>query len=140
MPFQEKSAWVMSVSLILGGAYYFGIVKTITAEIGQLAPPILPTVVLYTVILVVISIVGHIAISILTPREADAPLDEREKAIFQRASHLSGYLLGAGVLLSLGVYLFSYSGDALFYGVFASLMISQLAEYVFRILFYRVSV
>ena len=80
MPFQEKSAWVMSVSLILGGAYYFGIVKTITAEIGQLAPPILPTVVLYTIILVVISVVGHIAISILTPREADAPLDEREKA------------------------------------------------------------
>jgi hypothetical protein len=137
MPFQEKSAWVMSASLILGGAFYFSVVKTITAEIGQLAPPTLPTIVLYTAILVVIAILGHIAISILTPKEADAPLDERENAIFQRASHLSGYLLGAGVLLSLGVYLYSYSGDALFYGVFASLMISQLAEYIFRIVFYR---
>jgi len=140
MAFQEKSAWVMSVSLVLGGLYYFGVVKTITAEIGQLAPPFMPTLVLYTIILVVVAIVGHIAIAVLGPKEANAPLDEREKAIFHRASHLSGYLFGAGVLLSLGVYLYSYSGDALFYGVFASLMISQLAEYVFRILFYRVFV
>lgn len=140
MAFQEKSAWVMSVSLVLGGIYYFGVVKTITTEIGQLAPPILPTLVLYTIILIVIAVVGHIAIAILAPKEANAPLDEREKAIFHRASHLSGYLFGGGVLLSLSVYLYTYSGDALFYGVFASLMISQLAEYVFRILFYRVFV
>ena len=140
MAFQEKSAWVMSVSLLLGGVFYFGVVKTMTAEIGQLAPPILPAVVLYTFILIVVAIIGHIAVAVLTPKEANAPLDEREKAIFHRASHVSGYLLGAGVLLSLGVYLYSYSGDALFYGVFASLMISQLAEYVMRILFYRIFV
>jgi hypothetical protein len=140
MAFQEKSAWVMSVSLLLGGLFYFGVVKTMTAEIGQLAPPILPTVMLYTIILIVVAIIGHIAIAVLTPKEANAPLDEREKTIFHRASHVSGYLFGAGVLLSLGVYLYSYSGDALFYGVFASLMISQLAEYIIRILFYRVFV
>ncbi len=140
MAFQEKSAWVMSVSLVLGGIFYFGVVKTMTAEIGQLAPPILPAVVLYTIILVVVSIIGHIAIAVFSPKEASAPLDEREKAIFHRAGHVSAYLFGAGVLLSLGVYLYSYSGDVLFYGVFASLMIAQLAEYVIRILFYRVFV
>jgi hypothetical protein len=140
MAFQEKSAWVMSVSLLLGGLFYFGVVKTMTAEIGQLAPPILPTVMLYTIILIVVAIIGHIAIAVLTPKEANAPLDEREKTICHRASHVSGYLFGAGVMLSLGVYLYSNSGDALFYGVFASLMISQLAEYIIRILFYRVFV
>lgn len=137
MAFQEKSAWVMSISLLLGGIFYFGVVNEMTSEIGGLPPPILPTVVLYTIILIVVAIVGHIAIAVLAPRDANAPLDEREKTIFHRASHLSGYLLGAGIVPSLGYYLFTHDGDGFFYGVFASLMISQLAEYVFRILLYR---
>lgn len=137
MPFQEKSAWVMSLSLLLGGMFYFSVVSNMTAEIGALAPPILPTVVLYTIILIAVAIIGHIAIAVLAPRDANAPLDEREKIIFHRASHLSGYLFGIGVVPSLGYYLFTHNGDILFYSVFASLMISQLSEYVFRILLYR---
>lgn len=140
MAFQEKSAWIMSVALMLGGMFYFGVVNTMTAEMGQLAPPILPSVVLYTIILCVVAITGHIAIAVLAPRDANAPLDEREKTIFARAGHFSSYFLGAGVVLSLGIYLFSRNGDVLFYGVFASLMIAQLAEFVIRIFYYRVVV
>lgn len=138
MAFQEKSAWVMLVALVLGGVFYFGAVNAMTVEFGQLAPPVLPSVVLYTIILCLIAILGHIAIAIFSPKDANTPLDEREKTIFVRAGHISGYFLGAGVILSLGIYLFARNGDALFYGVFASLMIAQLAEFALRIFYYRV--
>lgn len=139
MAFQEKSAWVMVVALLLGGMSYFAAVNGLSAELGQLAPPVLPSILRYTMILIVVAVIGNIAIAIFTPKEANAPLDEREKSIMHRASHWSGYVLGAGVLVSLGFYLISHNGDMLFYGVFASLMISQLAEYVLQIALYRVS-
>ncbi|MCG8418029.1 MAG: hypothetical protein MJE77_08825 [Proteobacteria bacterium] len=137
MAFQEKSAWIMSLALLLGGLFYFGVVAWMSSQIGELAPPILPLVAVYTVILIIIAIVGHVVIAVFAPKDANTALDERERQIFDRAGHLSGYVVGVGVLLSLGLYLFSYSGNLLFYGVFASLMISQLAEYAIQIFLYR---
>jgi hypothetical protein len=42
--------------------------------------------------------------------------------------------------MSLGLYLFSYDGNLLFYCVFGSLMISQLVEYGLQIVLYRTTV
>ena len=137
MPFHEKSAWIMSAALLIGGAFYGATVWGMSAALGDLAPPNMPSVVLYTILLVVVAIAGHIVAALLAPKEANAQLDERERAIADRAGHLSGYVLGVGVLLSLGVYLFAYSGPLLFYGVFASLMLSQLAEYLIQIALHR---
>ena len=137
MPFQEKSAWIMSFALILCGIFYFSAVKTISDAAGELTSPVLPLVAMYTVGLIAVAIIGQIAIAIFSPKDANAPLDERERDIFLRASHYSGYVLATGVVMALGFYLLSYSGDVLFYTVFASLMISQLADYGFRIFLYR---
>jgi len=140
MSFQEKSAWVMSLALAIGGMFYFTTVSDLSAEASQLAPPMIPVIVAYTVILVILAILGHIAIAVFSPKEANAPLDEREREIFARAGNFAGIVFGIGVITSLGMYLFSYSGDALFYSVFASLMFSQLAEYAARIFLYRVAI
>ena len=137
MPFHEKSAWTMAVTLTIGGILYFWAVASISADLGQLAPPVLPTVVVYTGIIVVLAIVGHIAIAALSPREANAPADEREKKVVDRAAHLSGYVLGVGAIAALGLYLFTYDGNLMFYVVFASLMASQIAEYLCQIALYR---
>ncbi len=75
--------------------------------------------------------------AILAPKEANAAADERERSIFDRAGHYSSYFMGAGVVMSLGAYMFVRSGDLLFYTVFASLMVGQIMEYVFQIVFYR---
>ena len=87
--------------------------------------------------LVVIAVIGHIVIGILTPREANAAPDERERLIIARAGHFSGYVLGAGVLSALAGYLLTYDGNLLFYGTFASLMLAQLAEYLLQIAGFR---
>ena len=140
MPFQEKSAWVMALSLLVGGFFYFGVVMVTSADIGQLVHPILPVVAMYSVSLIAFAILGHVAIAVFAPKEANAPLDERERRIIERAGHVSGYVFAFGVILSLGIYLLSYSGDVLFYGIFASLMIGQLAEYALRIFLFRTSI
>ena len=137
MPFQEKSAWLMSVALLLGGVFYWGVVLAWSVDMDQLVHPNIPVVAVYTVILIVFAIVGHVLIAILAPREANAPLDERERRIMERAGHWSGYVLGVGVVMSLGYYLVSHHGDTLFYGILASLMLGQLAEYAMRIFLFR---
>ena len=137
MPFREKSAWIMSIALLVGGFLYFFGVGLVWSESGQLASPVIPLIVAYTCCLIVIAIVGHIVIAALAPKEANAAVDERERQIFLRAGHYSSYVFAVGVLTSLGIYVLTGSGDLLFYTVFASLMVGQLAEYMFQILFYR---
>jgi len=137
MSFQEKSAWIMSFALLASSIFYFGVVMSMSQEVGHWAAPNLPVVVIYTVILTLIAIVGHVVIAVLAPKEANANPDEREREVVFRASHLSGYVFGVGVLLSLGLYLFVHDGNLLFYSVFGSLIVSQLSEYLFQIFISR---
>lgn len=139
MSFHEKSAWIMSVALAMASVFYLRLVAAASAGLGELAPPILPAIIKFTVAMVILAIVGHVIIAIFAPKEADAPLDEREQQIMTRAGNIAGYVLGAGVITSLGIYLFTYDGHLLFYGVFAGLIVSQLAEYLVQILLYRTS-
>lgn len=137
MAFREKSAWIMSLTLLLLGLAYFYAVGVIGSESGQLAAPMLPLLVTYTVCLVLLVIIGNAAIAVLAPKDANAAVDERERRIFDRAGNYSSYFLGAGIVMSLGYYLLSRNGDLLFYTVFASLMLGQIMEYVLQIIFYR---
>ena len=140
MPFREKSAWIMSATLLVVGLFYFYAVAAVWSESGSLAQPMLPLVIAYTVILIVLSVVGHVAIGILAPKDANAPPDERERQIISRSGHYASYAIAIGIVMSLGVYLFSRNGDLLFYTVFASLMIGQILEYVFQIILYRTTI
>jgi len=127
----------MFFALLLGGVFYFIEVASMSAGLGALARPGLGLIIVFTIALVILAVVGHIVIAIFTLREAGGAADERERRIFDRAGHLSGYVFGFGVVPSLGIYLFTQDGNLLFYSVFASLMISQLAEYVVQIFLYR---
>lgn len=137
MAFHEKSAWIMTLALLLGGAVYVGIVSNLSAAAGGLVPPNIPFVAVFTIILVGVAIIGHALIAALSPKDANTPLDERERAIRTRSGYLADYVFGAGVVLFLGLYLLDRNGDMLFYGSFGSLMASQFVEYALRIWFYR---
>ncbi|MEM1264184.1 MAG: hypothetical protein AAGH76_17425 [Pseudomonadota bacterium] len=133
MAFREKSAWVMAITLLIGAIVYFYLVAS--ADWPIVAK--LPAFVVYTAVLIALATIGHIAIAVFSPKEANASADEREKQIAHRASHIASYVLGAGVLLGILIYLVVPLGDVLFYVVFASLMLSHLADYVAQIVLYR---
>ena len=137
MTFHEKSAWIMAIALSIGGLFYAVTVLSMSSGLGALAPPLIPTIVVYTVILAVLAIVGHIVAVAFAPEDADEIVDERARRITDRSGYLSAYVLGFGVLVALGLYLWSYDGNLMFYVVFASLMLSQLSEYVLQIVLHR---
>lgn len=140
MSFREKSAWIMLTALLSGCLLYFTQIKSMSYSLGELAQPTIPIVIFFTVSLLLVAVVGHIIIAILSPKEANASSDERERKIFDRAAHLSSHVFTTGVVLSLTLYLISYDGNMLFYGAFGSLILGQLAEYVFQIYFYRAAI
>lgn len=136
MPFQEKSAWVMSIALLITGAWYFKTVVSMSGD-GLLAPPNVPVLFAYTVMLIVIAIIGHIFIALFSLKDANSKTDEREKRIFQKAGYFSSQIFAVGIIWSLILFAFARDGNLLFYTVFGSLIFREFLGYVLRIYFYR---
>lgn len=132
MSFRERAAWVMVVLMGLGGLYYLQIVR----ELGGAAPP-MAVLIPYTALIVVASVVAQAALAICSPREADAPADERERPLLDRAGNWSGWVLGAGVVGSLWHFMFHGDAGVMFHLLLGSLILSQVAEYGFQIFLLR---
>lgn len=137
MPFREKTAWVMTLILTGAGVYYFQKVASLSGALGETAPPVMAFLIGYVVLVVLASIAGNIALAIMSPKEAEAPADEREKVILDKAGHWSGYIMAVGVISALLNYAVFQDGHMLFHAAFGSLMASQIAEYLIQIVLYR---
>ena len=137
MPFREKTAWAMTVLLTAGGVFYFDKVVRLSRALGETAPPIIGFVIAYVVLIIIGSIILMSALGASSGKEAEAPADERERRIQDKAGHWSGYMLAFAVFGALLNFSVDGDGNMLFHLVFASLMVSQIAEYVFQIVLYR---
>ena len=136
MSFREKSAWAMALLMTVAGAFYGWQVLSLSHALGETAPPLaagLP----YVFLVVVGAIVAQTVLALAWPREADAPADERERQIQLKADAWSGVLLGVGVVGAMLLYLPGGDGRLLFHLVAASLIVSQIAEYLFTIVLFR---
>ncbi|WP_374468112.1 hypothetical protein [Phenylobacterium sp.] len=132
MSFRECAAWVMAAVMGLAGLCYLLTVR----ELGGAAPPT-AVLISYTVLVVVGSVVAHTVLAIWSPRDADAPADERERPLLDRAGNWSGWVLGAGVVGALWHFLFHGDAVLMFHLLIGSLIVSQLAEYGFQIFLFR---
>ncbi len=136
MSFREKSAWVMAVLTGLAGLYYLNLVVGASWDLGAPAPPV-GIFIAYVVLVVIATVAAQVGLAIASPKEADAPADERERPVLQRAGNWSGMVLGLGAVTALLHYLQHGNGDLLFHTVLGSLIVSQIAEYVFQIVLLR---
>lgn len=137
MSFREKSAWGMMVVLLLAGIYYFKRVIGVSIEQGAAAPPSLRFLLTYIVAVVILSIIVNIIVAASNPDEAEAPADEREKLVLAKAGHLSGIVLGVGVVSALWHYSVNQDGHLMFHIAFGSLMVSQVTEYALQVFYLR---
>lgn len=137
IPFREKTAWVMAAILIGGAAFYLNMLASASRALGQTAPPIVGFVIAYVVVIVITSVVMMSALAITSPGEANAPADERETIIAGKAGNWAGYVIVALALGALWHYAVILDGNMLFHLVFLSLMLGQIAEYIFQIVLYR---
>ena len=137
MSFREKTAWVMTIILIVAGLLYARQMWEIGEALGRTPPPQMHTTIGYVILVVVASIISLSTLGAMTPREADAPADERERLVQHKAGNWSGYVLGFGVIAGMFHYIVNRDGDLFFHVVVGSLMLSQIVEYVFHIVLLR---
>jgi uncharacterized membrane protein len=135
--FQEKMAWAMMLILIVTGVAYYGVIYQAADALGQFPPPILPLMIGYVVLLVIASVVASILIAITKPSEANTDLDEREQLIQFKGEAWSGRAMGFLIICALIDFGVNGDGNRLFHLVFATMIISQIAEYGLQIFFFR---
>ncbi len=127
----------MALILIGGAIFYFDKVASLSRALGQTAPPIIGLVIAYVVVIVIASIIIMSVLAVSAGKEANAPADEREKIIGDKAGNWAGYVIVVPALGALWHYAVNQDGNMLFHLVFLSLMLGQIAEYVFQIFLYR---
>lgn len=135
MSFREKSAWLMALLMTTAGLYYFYIVRGASQALGETAPPAI--VIAFVLLLLAGSVALQTVLAVSSLKEANAPADERERLVQQRAGNWSGLVIAAGVVSSLGHFLVYSDGNMLFHLVMASLIVVQIAEYAIQIVLIR---
>lgn len=96
MSFQEKRAWISMLSMSGIYGFYFWAVVHAGPQAGGFHFGLLETI----IALVVTQIVLTIAVAIFTPKEANAPCDEREKLIELRSMRVAYAGLASSVALA----------------------------------------
>jgi hypothetical protein len=129
MSFREKSAWAMALISGIAGLWYLNTLVAIAAESGTTPAP-LGLLIRYVIVIVVASIVAQVTLAVITPTEAEAPADERERLVLDRAGSQAGDVLTFGLLVSLGWFLMQRDGNLLFHMAFVSLIVAQTAQYL----------
>ncbi len=140
MAFREKSAWISLVlTLSIYGAYFVACARGIAS--GQ---PFVVTgaISLAVVVLVVLQVVSMIVVSALSPRDAQAPEDERERFIQLRAKSAAYLTLQFGaVAAAASVYFGRGLGEAgtwvVANAVFGALAVAQVTQHLAVIVGYR---
>jgi heme/copper-type cytochrome/quinol oxidase subunit 2 len=136
MSFREKSAWIILVTLVLLTiAYLLHIFPyTLAPEPSSVRFHMLAVSIIAFVVIVVIA---HIAVAIISPRDAQTPTDERERLIELRSTAISAYVYA---FLSLASIASIHAGANQFgvgYLVTLSFGIGEIVNYSMRVILYR---
>ena len=136
MSFREKSTWVLLAVTLLVYGWYFA--TTLGEALGTGVPPIVDNVRLFgaVVVMVALSIVAHIMIAILSPKDADTG-DERDRLIELRGDQRGGVLTSIALFSTLGLVM---TGAAVFWIAhlaLAGLVMSELVKAISKLIDYR---
>jgi hypothetical protein len=138
MSFREKTAWITLITLVLASLLFIVHAPTDLT----LAPDSdlfrFHVLMLSIATFVVIEVVAILVLRLKSPRDAKAPLDERERLIALKARSLAWYVLAVASLGSVMVTIHLGANEiGLAYCVLASFVLSLVVNYVARIVYYR---
>ena len=135
MPFKEKIAWIAVITMILVWGSYFGFMAaTGGREPGSLYMAGFAGAVVLQVILIIIA---SIVTAVMSPKDASASSDERDKEISRRA-----YAIAYPVLLSLVVCVaaclhLGFTARDMAYSIMGAIVIAEIVHYGAQIAGYR---
>ena len=132
LSFQEKSLWLMFVSLVAVFGFYFATV--LPTDAVDVMPRQVALFVFAVVILVSMQVVGHIVIAIVDRR---TQTDERDRLIQLKGTRNGGHVLAVGVFLALCLPLISEGNFLFTHVLLGSWVLAQLVEIGSQLLMYR---
>jgi hypothetical protein len=137
MSFREKTRWAaLAIDLLIWG-WYFNRVAEVLPEGPADEMDFFWLAVGATVATIVIHVATQVLFAIQAPKEAGAALDERERAIEQRAGSAAYTLLAIGLVNVIVGSWFGWSKFMTVNGVLAVFVLAELFRYAHEILAYR---
>jgi hypothetical protein len=136
MSFREKSAWVTFV-LLLGFGIYFIEVGTDWLNPTMHHVNHFQLFIILLIAIVILETASHIVIAIQSPRDAKAPLDERERLIALRATRPAFFVLLVGAFLSIGTMHLGASTWMLAHCVLLAIWSAELTRFGTQVYYYR---
>jgi xanthine/uracil permease len=136
MPFREKTAWLSLVGIVIAFGWYFGSLLFYFGPSGELpdysAALLIPTIILLTVV----TVVAAIALALHRPADAQAPADERDRAISRRASALAYAVLLPALFVALALAAF-FRTTIVVNAVIAAVVLAEVVRCAVEIAGYR---
>ncbi len=137
MAFREKMAWLTLGTMLVAYGIYFGIVGP-AARFGEdRMVDIIWSFGLVAAAHAVATIVGAVAIAILSRKEASAPADERDRAIARRGGTIGYYVLIVGMIVVGVVMPFSEPPWKIVNTALLAIVIAELVHQAVVLLSYR---
>ena len=136
MSFEEKGTWVYLVVNVVTYAAYLSIILG-RAENIPLTEVSYVSTMLWTIgIAIALSIVGHIAVAIAKPGEADKK-DVRDKDINRFGEYVGGIVLAVGMLAPFGLAMAEVDHFWIANAIYLAFVLSALTASVVKIVAYR---
>jgi hypothetical protein len=136
MSFREKSAWAALVTYGgVYGLYFTALANAWDAQwsqglsIGLMAAAVVALVVIATGLTIVAAI--------LSPKDANAPADERETLIELKSERVASYTLSVSVVCLIGALLIGWNPFLVANLLLASMVLSELVKALSQILSFR---
>ena len=137
MAFREKIAWLTLGTMLAAYGLYFGVIGP-AARFGEdRLVDIIWSFGLVAAAHAIVMIAGAIALALSARREANAPLDERDKAIARRAANVAYYVLLVGLIFVGIVMPFSEPAWKIVNMALVAIVVAETVRYGIVLLSYR---
>jgi len=136
MSFEEKGTWVYLVVNVVTYAAYLSIILRRAENIPLTEVSYVSTMLWAIGIAIALSIVGHIAVAIAKPSEADKR-DVRDKDINQFGEYVGGIVLAVGMLVPFGVAMAEFDHFWIANGMYAAFVLAGLVGPIVKLVAYR---
>jgi hypothetical protein len=132
LSFQEKSLWLMLVSLV--GAFGFYFASVLPAAAADILPQQVALFVVAVVALVVAQVVGHVVIAVVDRRPGT---DERDRLIALKGGRNGSFVLATGVFFALCAAVFTGGNFVFAHVLLGFWVLAQLVEVGSQLYLYR---
>lgn len=136
MPFQEKSAIVMTAILIVVYGAYFAILGLWLRSTPADEITYQPLLIVAVVPLTVLAASSHIVLALFNPKEANQ-YDERDRQVTMRAERLGGYVLALGVFAGIVLAAFEVTWFWIANTLMLAWVLAEIADGVAKVVLYR---